>query len=43
MISMQSLTTWEWFLKVTELITFLTDTDSFFLLTDIPNGLKHVC
>jgi hypothetical protein len=35
------LITWEWFLKVTELITFLTDTDSFFLLTDIPNGLKY--
>ena len=22
---------------------FLTDTDAFFIMTDAPNGLKHVC
>jgi hypothetical protein len=39
MISMQS-NQWVQSLKVIELITFLTDTDAFYIITDVPNGMK---
>ena len=39
MISTQSYL-WVWFLKDTESITTLTDTDAFYIITDVPNGMK---
>ena len=32
---------WEWFLKVTRVNNFLTDTDAFYIITDVPNGMKY--